>query len=130
MVRNNEDLIFIDVNPEKTPRKNDCRFQLDDSGFVKDLEEAGIGENVNYASTRDTELDDKSFFSNIQPKLENDVETKTFSQSKRSNKPKAGLTSNADRCRRFVNLFSCKKTNFYYFSDPVKRRRRKPKKMN
>ena len=69
--------------------------QLDDSGVFKDLEDSDLTEteDVPDGSNGLTELDDKSFFTHLQPKLEKDIETKSSKQV---------LTTNADRCRRFV----------------------------
>ena len=76
MVRHNEDLIFIDVNPENILRKNVGSRQLDDSGFVEDLEETDIGEDVLDGCNGVLELDDEVFF-HLQSKLKNHIETKT-----------------------------------------------------
>ena len=73
MVRRKEDLIFIDVNPENILRKNVGSGQLDDSGFVEDLEETGISEDILDGCNGVIELDDDSFF-HLQSKLENHTE--------------------------------------------------------
>ena len=74
MVRRKEDLIFIDVNPENILRKNVGSGQLDDSGFVEDLEETGISEDILDGCNGVIELDDDSFF-HLQSKLENHAKT-------------------------------------------------------
>ena len=74
MGNHSEDLIFIDVNPENIPRKNAASRQLDDSGFVEDLEEADIGEDLLGGINGVIELDDESF-SRLQSNLEKHLDT-------------------------------------------------------